>query len=385
MDFLKSVHTQNLQNPGQTVVEGEGLFETGNKKICADCDPDLGSYGVVRGSEEGLDPQVLLDPFEEQLDLPSALVDQRNGQCRDGKVVGKEDQILAGFLVEEMNSTQGNGISFLGQNSAQTNSLVAAQSGGFGNSARLPDMEVEVAFGPDYEERSGLDDAEKSTEIEVSAIHYINGSWRDWHAVEERHIVFPSLRNVDEQRDRALKLELGVDLHSRFRRTKVCPGEERHAQVDGARIDRNDHAVETKRIGFVRIQAASFADQNLGQSFVDTPVPVLVGVSQIGASDFAPKTHRISELIAPQTRFDVAQSFPISELSEDHREILIACGKASADPRHRVAFDAPSQFFRVQNICDLSENESSGVHPLMRMNQTLCSQPFQMQDNPFFS
>ena len=367
MDFLKSVHTQNLQNPGQTVVEGEGLFETGNEKICADCDPDLGSYGVVRGSEEGLDPQVLLDPFEEQLDLPSALVDQRNGQCRDGKVVGKEDQILAGFLVEEMNSTQGNGISFLGQNSAQTNSLVAAQSGGFGNSARLPDMEVEVAFGPDYEERSGLDDAEKSTEIEVSAIHYINGSWRDWHAVEERHIVFPSLRNVDEQRDRALKLELGVDLHSRFRRTKVCPGEERHAQVDGARIDRNDHAVETERIALTSVKASRLSDKNLSQSFVDAPVPVLVGVGEIGSSDASSEAHRISVLVAPQAGFDVAQSFPISELSEDHGKKLIASGHTLAPPRHRMQSHAAVELLAVYGIGDLRENQASGVHPLLRL------------------
>ena len=46
-------------------------------------------YGILGGAVEGLDPQVLLDPLEEQLDFPAQLEDVRHGLCRDGEDVGR--------------------------------------------------------------------------------------------------------------------------------------------------------------------------------------------------------------------------------------------------------------------------------------------------------
>jgi hypothetical protein len=47
----------------------------------------LGLHGVLRCAIEGLDPQVLFDPFEEQFHLPAAFVDLGNGQSRKREVV----------------------------------------------------------------------------------------------------------------------------------------------------------------------------------------------------------------------------------------------------------------------------------------------------------
>ena len=41
---------------------------------------------------ERLDSEMLFDPFEEQFDLPAALVDLGDGKRGQGKVVGQEDQ-----------------------------------------------------------------------------------------------------------------------------------------------------------------------------------------------------------------------------------------------------------------------------------------------------
>ena len=50
---------------------------------------------VARRADEGLDAQVLLERFEEQLDLPAVLVDARDGRRPEAEVVGQEDQALA--------------------------------------------------------------------------------------------------------------------------------------------------------------------------------------------------------------------------------------------------------------------------------------------------
>ena len=58
-------------------------LDIGEQQIDANGNPDLGHDSVFRGAEEGLDLQVLLDPFEEQFDLPAGLVDLRDGDGRE--------------------------------------------------------------------------------------------------------------------------------------------------------------------------------------------------------------------------------------------------------------------------------------------------------------
>jgi len=61
---------------------------------------------VLAVAEEFLDAQVLLDPFEEQLDRPPILVQGRDGQRRQGRVVGQKDQRFPRLWVLEADSPQ---------------------------------------------------------------------------------------------------------------------------------------------------------------------------------------------------------------------------------------------------------------------------------------
>ncbi len=63
--------------------------------------PDLRLDRVIAVSKKLLDAQVLLNPFEEQLDLPAAFVQSSHGQGRQRSVVGEEDQSLLGCWVLE--------------------------------------------------------------------------------------------------------------------------------------------------------------------------------------------------------------------------------------------------------------------------------------------
>ena len=66
--------------------------------------PDLRLHRVLAGTQEAFDAQVLLDPLEEQLDLPAALVQGCNRQRRQRRVVGQEYQRLARLGVLEANA-----------------------------------------------------------------------------------------------------------------------------------------------------------------------------------------------------------------------------------------------------------------------------------------
>jgi len=64
------------------------FFDDGHKDIHGDGNPDLGFHGILRGPIKSLDAEMLLDPFEEQLDFPPASEELGYGQSRQGKVVG---------------------------------------------------------------------------------------------------------------------------------------------------------------------------------------------------------------------------------------------------------------------------------------------------------
>lgn len=70
------------------------------QQIVANGYPDLRVNGVLGCSVEGLNMQMLFDPFEEQLNLPTFTVQFRNGQrIFDREVIGKEVIDLASFKV----------------------------------------------------------------------------------------------------------------------------------------------------------------------------------------------------------------------------------------------------------------------------------------------
>ena len=50
------------------------LFEDGHKHVDRDGDPDLRPHRVWARSDEPLDAQMLLDPFEEEFDSPPRFV-----------------------------------------------------------------------------------------------------------------------------------------------------------------------------------------------------------------------------------------------------------------------------------------------------------------------
>ena len=72
------------------------LFDDGNEHVGRHGAPDLRLHRILAGAQKALDAQVLLDPLEEQLDLPAIFVQGRNAQRWQTGVVGQEHQRLAG-------------------------------------------------------------------------------------------------------------------------------------------------------------------------------------------------------------------------------------------------------------------------------------------------
>ena len=76
-----------MENCVERVIQAEPFFHDGDEGISGHGGPDLGFDCVGGCSIEALDPQMLFDPFEEQFDFPTLMIDLGDDNRRDLKVV----------------------------------------------------------------------------------------------------------------------------------------------------------------------------------------------------------------------------------------------------------------------------------------------------------
>ena len=107
------------------------FFQNGDEQINGDGAPDLGAHRVGAGAIKGFDAQMLLDPFEEQFDLPASTIQLSDGQSRHGEVVGQEDERFAGEGIAIADAAQRVGIIVLCIHAGHDHGLVETQAGGF--------------------------------------------------------------------------------------------------------------------------------------------------------------------------------------------------------------------------------------------------------------
>ena len=84
----------------------EAFLDNGNKDIHGDGNPDLSLHRIFGSTVEGLDSQMLLDPLEEEFDLPAALVKFCNGECRQSEVVGQKNNPSFLFGIVETDASE---------------------------------------------------------------------------------------------------------------------------------------------------------------------------------------------------------------------------------------------------------------------------------------
>lgn len=126
IDFLERGHAQNLQKCIKRDRKRQVFFDDRSEDINRDRNPYLCLHRVFRGPIECLDPEVLLDPAEKQLDLPAELVKQGDGQSGKNEVVCQECQIAAVFPVVKPNATKAIRVVLSSIESAEDDRLIRA-------------------------------------------------------------------------------------------------------------------------------------------------------------------------------------------------------------------------------------------------------------------
>ena len=132
--------------------QSQSFFDDSDQNVYSDSDPDLGFNGVGRSSKETLNTQVLLDPFEEQFNVPTVLVNGGDGLTRDRKIVGDEHEVFVDIGGEVMHATHGDRVSFQTFASLQEDRLIAAHTSGRVDRAGIPAAKLEIVLGAENKE-----------------------------------------------------------------------------------------------------------------------------------------------------------------------------------------------------------------------------------------
>lgn len=167
---------------------------------------------------------MLLDPFEEEFDLPAMTVQFGNGACRQREVVGRKHQASVGILIEEAYTPELLRIFLAGIEVPGGDDLVALKSRDFVYWLRVQASESEIVLGHDDEEGSCLVDCMKPGEVGISPIHEVDGSGFDLELIEDVHFVYLAVSDNRHGGNTSLEIQKGMELDRSFVFSEMIPG-----------------------------------------------------------------------------------------------------------------------------------------------------------------
>ena len=223
----------------------EVVLDDGNEAVCDDGNVNLYADCILGLSPESFDLEVLLDPFEEQLHLPSIFIEKSDVlgcKIEIVRVVNKAPLEFRGIVD---NPSDDSGIFLLILLSCEPNALVFEHIvSPFEYAFPIDNLVGRLPLLPDDEERSESMDSIESGEVKVASVKHIacQGFVREpVHGVDIMHL---GIGNSVEHGNLRNDVNLSMDSDTRFRASKLCPSEYGHAEVKGRRVDSIELAMQ---------------------------------------------------------------------------------------------------------------------------------------------
>jgi hypothetical protein len=171
-DFLEHIDFHKMHEVAQRNVHVDFFVSYQSDQIDATSYPDLRLHRIERVAKEVLDHQVLLEPFEEQLDLSAFLIDGSNGQRGQVKPIAQEHQIELRFLVEEFDPSQCSRVGFLGLVGQQLDRLIGLYPCAGVEGMAVLDRELQIVFSPYKEAALALNQGTQTGKVNIVLVQH---------------------------------------------------------------------------------------------------------------------------------------------------------------------------------------------------------------------
>jgi hypothetical protein len=208
------------------------LSDDGHQRIKGYGDPDLSFDRILGRAIEGLNSEMLLDPFEEQFDLPSGLVQQGDGQRRFAEVVCQEHEFLALRRIGVPDAPQGIEVVPMRVEAFQNNGLIKTNAQALLDRMGTAAMEPGVVFCSGDEESAVAMDTVQSREIQISPVNDVERPGFDGQFVEDVDILNLAGGNNDKGRNASMKVHQRMQFDRRYSPSEFCPREQGQAKID---------------------------------------------------------------------------------------------------------------------------------------------------------
>jgi hypothetical protein len=302
------------------------LFQDRDEHVSCHGNPYLRLHRVLALAEETLDSQMLLDPFEEQLELPALAIERRDQRRAEREIVAQKHHALAGLGLSHHDATQYGGVVGLRVEPGENTGLIAQDVRGYPiHVLGVAALELHVALRTGNEERLRLRYGKQARKVDVAAVEEIERTGLEIDQIERVDIVQLAVAEVDEARDVAVQIEQRVQLDGRLLGSKRCPRKHRQKQIDGGRIERVDGSFQVHAQRLLGIHWTSHSHQALREVGIDLPRARRVGIGQrVARNDVAAKAQVIEPMrLSAKIDLDVSQRLAPRQLRERHSEKLI--------------------------------------------------------------
>jgi len=190
------------------------LFNNRDQDIGGDGAPDLRFYRVFTVAKESLNTQMLLDPFEKQLNLPTAFIQRSNRQRGQHHVIRQKDQCFPRGGIFKADPSQVIGVGLTGVEAIERNALITKHAGRAIRRRRIYSVGIHAAFGSGNEERPGL----------------------KGQAIQHTDFVHFAIADVNKGRYITAQIQQRVQFDRRLGLPERCPVKQRQTQINRRRI-----------------------------------------------------------------------------------------------------------------------------------------------------
>ena len=339
------------------------VFNNSNETVCDDGNMNLDTHGIVTLSPERLDSEVLLNPFEKQLDLPPVFIkesDVPGGKIEVVRVVCERSMQVRSIVDDTPDFAWKLLLVLLlrKDNGLVTQNVVRSVKDVFA----VNDLIVRPFLLTNDEEGSGYGNLIKSGEVKVASVKDIACQRLICEPVHSIDIMHVGIGDSVEHGDLRDDVHLGVNLDTRLRASELRPAKERHAEVDCRGVHGIESAVQLKLSGNPSLLSKEHHVE--GKLLKDAVIPEIVSLGKRALVDGRLPESEMKRLLSMSSCYicEFSQPFATHELSE-HKDEKLAPRKRSPILGPVAGLDYKA--FEIpfwQETGYLSENVLSNMH-----------------------
>lgn len=220
---------------------------------------------------KGLYMQVLLDSLEEDLNLPSFLIQLCNSDCINREVisVGSIDCIVSKVLIHNKTNIVGELLRSI--KSCKLYRLIGDKSRLSINFPRLCNCVQHIILGSGDKQRVALKKALIArVKLHIAFIHEIIGIYHDRYFIHNLGNMNRGLCKADKYRNGSFQVHQGVHFKAAPAMMESCPWIQSQTQLNGAAVKSANHFIKVNPKFFSFVQFLSFLYQDMAKVLVDT-------------------------------------------------------------------------------------------------------------------